>query len=84
MGHLCFYDSKIDKVLLFGGQRSGDKYKQTNQRLMMNDICIYNFKQGVIQEQILFSESSVPSRIYACGFKIDQRIYVIGGMGNNG
>ena len=37
-----------------------------------------------MQEQILFSESSIQSRIYACGFKIDQRIFIIGGMGNNG
>lgn len=27
MGHLAFYDSFMDQIVIFGGQRSGDKYK---------------------------------------------------------
>ena len=27
MGHLAFYDFKQQMMVLFGGQRSGDKYK---------------------------------------------------------
>lgn len=38
----------------------------------------------MIQEQVLLSESSVQSRIYGAGFKIDQRLFVVGGMSNNG
>ena len=45
MGHLAFYDSYMDQILIFGGQRSGDKnIKQTNQRLMMNDVILYDHK----------------------------------------
>jgi len=30
MGHLAFYDFKEQQMILFGGQRSGDKYKQSS------------------------------------------------------
>ena len=84
MGHLMFYDSYLDKILIFGGQRSGDKFKSTNARLMMNDIVLYDYKNMDVHENIQFSEGAIPSRIYSVGFKIDQKIFVIGGMASNG
>lgn len=30
MGHVIFYDYNDQQFIIFGGQRSGDKYKQTN------------------------------------------------------
>jgi hypothetical protein len=44
MGHLAFFDSYLEQVIMFGGQRSGDKYKQTGQRMIMNDVVIFDHK----------------------------------------
>jgi hypothetical protein len=38
----------------------------------------------VIVDRCLFSEAAVTSRMYSCGFKIDSRLYVYGGMNTSG
>ena len=30
MGHLAFYEQGLENIVLFGGQKSGDKFKQTS------------------------------------------------------
>ena len=84
MGHLMFYDSFSEQILIFGGQRSGDKFKSTNARIMMNDIVMYDHHNCKVYENIHFSEGAIPSRIYQVGFKIDQKLFIIGGMASNG
>lgn len=37
-----------------------------------------------VYENIQFSEGAIPSRIYPVGFKIDKKLFVIGGIGSNG
>ena len=59
MGHLAFYDSKAKQVLLFGGQIAGDKFKQSSERLLQNDIVVYDYKTNSLVEHITFSEGVV-------------------------
>lgn len=84
MGHSLFYDSFSEHILIFGGQRAGDKFKSTNARIMMNDIVLYDHFNMKVHENIHFSEGAIPSRIYQVGFKIDQKLFIIGGMASNG
>jgi hypothetical protein len=51
---------------------------------MMNDVVLYDHTSMETSEVISFSEGAIPSRIYSVGFKIDQKIFVIGGMASNG
>ena len=84
MGHLTFFDSKTKNIVLFGGQRSGDNFKSSNQRLLQNDVVIFDYKNNHIVEHITFSEGHVQGRMYHVGFKIGSSIYSIGGMANSG
>ena len=51
---------------------------------MMNDIVLFDPRRMEVSEVFQFSEGAIKSRIYMCGFKIDQRLYIIGGMSSNG
>ena len=51
---------------------------------MMNDIVLFDPRRMEVSEVFQFSEGAIKSRIYMCGVKIDQRLYIIGGMSSNG
>ena len=59
MGHLAFCDHDSGRLILFGGSKSGDKYKQNAQRLLTNDIVIYDVKKRELLEHIQFSEGTL-------------------------
>jgi len=59
MGHLAFCDHESGVLILFAGSKSGDKYKQGAQRLLTNDIVIYDVKKRELLENIQFSEGTV-------------------------
>ena len=85
MGHLTFVDGETGYLLVFGGQKAGSEYKSSSsQRILTNDILVYDFYQNKEVDCVQLSEGSLPSRLYCDGFKIDNFIYVIGGMGNQG
>ena len=84
MGNLTFFDRSSNHLIIFGGQKMGDKFKKSSARLISNDIIIYDVYNHKVLDYIEYSEAAVPARMYASGFKIDQKIFVIGGMGGNG
>ena len=59
MGHLTFCDHDSGLLILFAGSKCGDKYKQSAQRLLTNDIVIYDVRKGELLENIQFSEGTV-------------------------
>jgi len=84
MGHLIFWDAEKEQILIFGGQKAGRKMQKQTQRTMLNDIAIFDWASKACVDHVQFTEQSVPSRIYAVGFKIDHYVYTYGGLGNNG
>ena len=84
MGSLAFHDHKQNNLILFGGQKIGDTYKKSASRLISNDIVIYDYKNNCMVDLIEYSEAAVPARMYSCGFRIENKIFVLGGMGSNG
>lgn len=85
MGHIAFWDNQAGYLILFGGQKSGDAFEsKTNQRLLLNDLVIFDVQRMELVDQIVFSDATVGRRIYHCGFKIDDSIFSIGGQGPHG
>jgi hypothetical protein len=84
MGHLTFVDVYTGHIIIFGGQICADIYQTKNQRCLSNDILIFDHESNRVVEQIVFNQSVVASRCYQCGFKINESIFVFGGMNNNG
>ena len=85
MGHLAFWDNQAGHLILFGGQKSGDQFESnSNQRLLLNDLIIFDVQRMVLVDQVVFSDATVGRRIYHCGFKIDDSVFSIGGQGPNG
>ena len=83
-GHLAFWDTQFQSVMLFGGQRAGDNYGGNKASILLNDVLIYDTRAMNQIDQIVFSEATLESRMYHCGFKIDQSIYSIGGKSMHG
>lgn len=72
-------------MILFGGQKSGDQFESnSNQRLLLNDLIIFDVQRMVLVDQVVFSDATVGRRIYHCGFKIDDSVFSIGGQGPGG
>ena len=84
LGHLTFMDSKTGNLLIFGGQIESKKYKKNSSRTINNSIVIFNPHTLKQVDIIQYTEAAVPTRMYASGFKIDHKIFVIGGLGLQG
>lgn len=85
MGHLAVWDNQAGYLILFGGQKSSDQFESnTNQRLLLNDLIIFDVERMELVDQMVFSDATVGRRVYHCGFKIDDSIFSIGGQGPNG
>jgi hypothetical protein len=48
--------------------------------LILNDVVIYDLFHKKITDHYMHNESNVASRIYSCGFKIDNKIFAVGGL----
>lgn len=83
LGHLAFCDGKTGKIIVFGGQMYAD-FQNKFKRLITNSISIFDPEQQRISEIKHLMENQVAPRMYSCGFLIDQRLYVIGGLSLNG
>ena len=44
-GHLAFWDSISECIIMFGGQRAGDNYGGNKSPILLNDILIFNHKR---------------------------------------
>lgn len=84
MGSLAFHDHKHGNLILFGGQKIGDTYKKSASRLISNDIVVFDYKSNCMVDLIEYSEAAVPARMYSLGFRIEHKLFVLGGMGSNG
>ena len=80
-GCLAFWDTKSSLLVLFAGQNVGI-HETSKQRLMMNDVLLYDTQAMQIADQLFFPQSLVRQRIYPVGFKIEDTIYSIGGVNN--
>ena len=79
IGHLAFWDHQSQFLLLFGGHRAGDNYGGNKNPVLLNDILIFDYQRMNQIDQIVFSEATLASRMYHCGFKIDDKLFSIGG-----
>ena len=61
-----------------------DTYQSQRDRVLSNSIMLYDMNAKKADDIIQYTESSVNARMYACGFKIDQKLYIIGGLGASG
>lgn len=84
MGHLCFADEETGELIIFGGSQAGNQYKTKGLRDLANDIVVYDFNRNQVTDVANYSQALVHGRMYSCGFKIDSRIFVIGGMNSAG
>lgn len=51
---------------------------------MANDIVVYDFNRNSVTDVANYSQALVHGRMYSSGFKIDNKIFVIGGMNSAG
>ena len=85
MGAVASWDHARNRLIIFGGQKSDDKFSvNKSERLVMNDIVIFDIVDMKCTDQILFSESTVKRRMYHCGFKLDDSLFSIGGLSTHG
>ena len=85
MGHLAFWDHTRSHLIMFGGQKaSGGVGTNASQRVLLNDILVYDINRMKVIDQTEFSEATLGRRMYHSGFKIDDSIFSIGGQGKDG
>lgn len=70
---------------MFGGQMApGEFERDTSQRILLNDVVVYDVLRMRLIDQTEFSEATLGRRMYHSGFKIDDFIFSIGGQGKEG
>lgn len=85
MGHLAFWDYSDDKLILFAGQQLGAHvHGRAATKQLLNDVVIYDVETMRMSDQIVFSDVDLCKRIYHAGFKINDSIFSIGGIRNDG
>lgn len=85
MGALASWDHQRNRLILFGGQKSDDKFSVSKvERLIMNDVVMFDVQEMKVVDHLLFSESGLARRMYHCGFMLDDSLFSIGGLSTAG
>lgn len=78
-GALAAWDHKGNCLVMFGGQNTG-AHESARQRMMWNDVLLFDLKRMKVLEQHVFTELNVKKRHSHCGFLIDDNLFSIGGQ----